>query len=106
MYHERVHQRLTQAFSLLGRPALYLQMGAYKRSFILRYIEEAAETYSLMRVGGARSGEISGFSFPLNGNYGVTLARMRNEARGILLGPVTVGGAAYHAYFGAMRDDQ
>ncbi len=66
-HHERVHQRLTQAFSLLGRPALYLKMGAYKRSFILRYIEEAAaETYALLKVGGARPGEIAGYRFPLN----------------------------------------
>jgi hypothetical protein len=105
LHHERVHQRLTQAFSLLGRPALYLKMGAYKRSFILRYIEEAAaETYALMKVGGARPGEIAGYRFPLNGNYGITLAQMRGEAKGILLGPVTVGGATYNAYFGIIHD--
>jgi hypothetical protein len=104
--HERVHQRLTQAFSLLGRPALYLKMGAYKRSLILRYIEEAAaETYALLKVGGAKPGEIAGYRFPLNGNHGVTLSQMRGEARGVLLGPVTVGSATYHASFGIMHDD-
>ncbi len=76
LHHERVHQRLTQAFSLLGHPGLYLKIGAYKRSFILRYLEEAAaETYGLMRAGGVRPGEIAGYRFPFNGNYAVTLTQ-------------------------------
>jgi len=105
VHHERVHQRLTQAFSLLGRPALYVRMGAYKRSFILRYIEEAAaETYALARLGGRLDGEVAGYRFPLSGNYGITLQKLGEEARGILLGPVTVGGAAYHAYYGLIDE--
>lgn len=107
VYHERVHQRLTQAFSLLGRPALYMKMGAYKRSYILRYIEEAAaEAYGIAKTGGLRPGELSGIQFPLNGNYGVTLVQMGGEAKGILLGPVTVGGASFQAYYGLIDDHQ
>ncbi|MBB4006406.1 hypothetical protein [Allorhizobium taibaishanense] len=105
VYHERVHQRLTQAFSLLGRPGLYMKMGAYKRSYILRYIEEAAaEAYGLARTGGPKTGELSAIQFPLNGNYGITVAKMGQEAKGVLLGPVTLGGAAYNAYYGAKND--
>ncbi|NSZ17490.1 hypothetical protein [Agrobacterium vitis] len=106
VYHERIHQRLTQAFSLLGRPGLYMKMGAYKRSYILRYIEEAAaEAYGLARTGGARPGELSAIQFPLNGNYGITVAKMGEEAKGVLLGPITVGGATYNAFYGAAHND-
>jgi hypothetical protein len=71
VYHERIHQRLTQAFSLFGRPSLYMKMGAYKRSYILRYLEEAAaEAYGLYRAGGVRPDELTALQFPLNGNYG------------------------------------
>ena len=105
VYHERVHQRLTQGFSLLGRPAIYIKMGAYKRSYILRYIEEAAaEAYRLRKIGGARPGELSAIEFPLNGNYGITLARMGEEAKGILLGPVTVANIALNATYGALDE--
>ena len=106
VYHERVHQRLTQAFSLLGQPGLYLKMGAYKRSYILRYIEEAAaEAYAFSRTGGPQAGELTAIQFPLNGNYGITVAKMGQEAKGVLLGPVTVGGATYNAFYGAMNND-
>ena len=107
VYHERVHQRLTQAFSLLGRPALYMRMGAYKRSYILRYIEEAcAETRGLAKVGGVQPGELTALQFPLNGNYGITVVKLRSEAKGILLGPVAVVGATYYAIFGQIHDDR
>lgn len=107
VHHERVHQRLTQGFSLLGRPALYMKMGAYKRSYILRYIKEAAaEAYGIAKTGGVRPGELTGMQFPLNNNYGITLAKMGHEAKGILLGPVVVGGATLNATFGMIRDDR
>lgn len=106
VYHERVHQRLTQAFSLLGRPGVYIKLGAYKRSFILRYIEEAAaEAYGLYKIGGARSRELTAIQFPLNGYYGITLAKMGHEAHGILLGPVVVGGSTFIAYYGLIDRD-
>jgi hypothetical protein len=101
----RIHQRLTQAFALLGNPGLYVRMGAYKRSFILRYVEEAcAEAYALAKVGGVNSGELTALQFPLNGNYGITVARMQSELKGVLLGPVVVGGATYHAAYGTIHD--
>lgn len=41
-YHESVHLWLNRTFSMFGRPALYMRAGAYKKSYILRYLEEAA----------------------------------------------------------------
>lgn len=106
VYHERVHQRLTQAFSLLGRPALYAKLGAYKRSYILRYIEEAAaEAYRLRKIGAPAAGELTALEFLLNGRYGITLTKMGQEAHGILLGPVTVGGATFVACYGLTGRD-
>ena len=105
VYHERFHQRLTQALSLLGRPAVYLRMGAYKRSYVLRYIEEAAaEAVRLHKIGGARPGELTALEFPLNGAYGITIAAIGIEIRGILLGPVIVSSAAFNAYFGLLDE--
>lgn len=101
VYHERFHQRLTQGLSLLGRPALYMRMSGYKRSFILRYIEEAAaETYQHHAMGGRVQGEVAGFKFACSPKYQISLVRLGQEASGILLGPVTVAGSTYTAYFG------
>lgn len=80
-------------------------MDAYKRSYILRYIEEAAaEAYGLRKVGGVQPGELTHIEFALNGNYGITVARVDEEAHGILLGPVVVGGATFNAYYGFLHD--
>lgn len=107
VYHERVHQRLTQAFSLLGRPASYMKLGAYKHSYILRYLEEAAaESYSLSKTGRVRPGELTGVQFPLNGNYGVTLTQIGQEARGLVLGPVVVGQSILWASYGIVHDQR
>ena len=108
VFHERIHQRLKQVFSLLGKPGLYVHMSAYKRSYILRYIEEAAaESYGAFKAGtNGRNALLEGMQFPLNGHYGVTIVQMGHEARGVLLGPVTVGGLIYHAYYGMIDDDR
>ncbi len=106
-YHERVHQRLNQGFSLLGRPALYLKLGAYKRSYTLRYLEEAAaEARALWKVGGPVHPEPVWYKFPYDKRYQITLALIGHEANGLLLGPVTVGGATYNAYFGLFHGDK
>lgn len=104
-YHERVHQRYNQGFSRLGRPALYLKLGSYKRSFILRYLEEAAaEARALWKVGGHVHPEPTWYEFPFDKRYQITLALIGHEVNGILLGPVTVGGAMYNAYFGSFDE--
>ena len=106
-HHETIHLRLNQAFSILGRPALYLKMGAYKRSYILRYIEEAAaETYALAKVKGRQPNEIAGYRFPLGQKYDITVAKMGEEANGILLGPVTVGGAVHQVFHGQAHEPE
>ena len=105
VYHERVHQRLTQGFSLLGRPALYTKLGAYKRLFLLRYIEEAAaEAYGKSEVGGHQAGDLTALEFPLRGPYGIGLEALKQEAKGILLGPVTVGATWYQVHYGLLRE--
>lgn len=54
-----------------------MKMGAYKRSYVLRYLEEtAAGAWRLHKIGGGRPGELSALDFPLNGNYGVTLSKL------------------------------
>lgn len=105
-YHESVHLWLNRTFSMFGRPALYMRNGAYKRSYILRYLEEAAaEGRSQLRVP-RREGEVAAYRFPFDATYDVTLRRMGGEARGILLGPVVVGGATYQAYYGPAHADR
>ena len=108
VYHERVHQRINQAFSLFGKPGQYIHLGAYKRSYIIRYIEEAAaDVYGRMRVEFGHDALLEGVRFPFNdGYYGVTLVKMGHEAKGVLLGPVTVGGTLFQAYYGLIEDDR
>jgi hypothetical protein len=99
-YHERVHQRLNQFFSLFGRPGLYLKMSAYKRSFLLRYLEEVlGEAYATLRVGRRVDEQPVWFKFPFDETYEITLVQLGHEAAGILLGPVVVGGATFQVYF-------
>lgn len=53
-----------------------------------------------------RDGEIVAYKFPFDQTYEVTLQQMGAEAAGILLGPVVVGGATYHAYYGLKHADR
>lgn len=38
--------------------------------------------------------------FPLGAKYEITVALLGTEVRGILLGPITVGGMVYNVYEG------
>lgn len=104
-HHEIVHLWLNRAFSALGRPAIYARMGAYKRSYILRYLEEAMAEAQSQRLVPRIEGEVAAYKFPLNPTYDITLRKMGAEAKGILLGPVTVGGATWQAWYGLASDD-
>ncbi len=105
-HHEVVHLWLNRAFSAFGRPALYGKVGAYKRSYLLRYLEEAvAEGRSQARVP-CRDEEVVAYKFPFDPKYEVTILQMGREASGILLGPVVVGGATWHAYYGYAHADR
>ena len=98
--HEVVHLWLNRAFTTLGRPAYYLRMGAYKRSYILRYLEEAMAEARSQHIIPRRENEVAFYRFPFDPTYQVTLARMGEELGGVVLGPVMVGGMTYQAMHG------
>ena len=103
VFHERVHQLLAPKIYVLREIRIYAQMSAYRRSYILRYLEEAmAETYAQFRVFGFdKEHLLSGIKFPIGHHYEITITALRGEARGVLLGPITVGGMIYNVYYGA-----
>ncbi|MGY5958652.1 Holin [Kosakonia sp. BK9b] len=105
IYHERVHQFIAAKFYLFRESRAYLHHCGYYKSYILRYLEETlAETIALLRANGVSSRYIlEGFRFPLGDNYQITYTALRHEAAGILLGPVTVGGAMYNVYYGVQQ---
>ncbi|HAV1239777.1 TPA: hypothetical protein JGU28_004564 [Salmonella enterica] len=105
IFHERVHQYLSPKFYLLREPLAYLRRSGYEKSYILRYIEEAfAETVALIRANGLSSKYIvDGLIFPLNNEYSISIFLLRQEATGILLGPITVGGMVYNVYSEATK---
>lgn len=95
--HERVHQLLTPKLQFLREVRVVLSQNGYFKSYILRYLEEAlAETVAQVGVNGFRHA-VEGITFPVKNGY-VTLAGMRTEAAGMLLGPVNVGGMVYRVY--------
>ena len=102
LLHERVHSILTPKLYILRNVRVQLRLGAYSRSHLMRYLEEAvAETVAQVGVRGFRNA-VSGLTFPVRNGY-VTLASMGTEATGILLGPITAGGMVYTAYYSATR---
>lgn len=65
---------------------------------IIKFLEEAiAEGVAQLTVHGVRSA-LKSVTFPVKNGY-VTLAELGAEARGILLGPINVGGMNFLAYF-------
>lgn len=105
IFHESIHQFLSPKFYLLREPLIFLKQSGYNKSYILRYIEEAfAETVALMRKNGLSSKSIvDGLRFPLNNNYELSIALLRLEAAGVLLGPITVSGMVYNVYYGVSK---
>lgn len=101
-FHELVHQILTPKLYILRGLRAHMRLSGYSRSYILRYLEEAlAETYAQLRISGF-SGKylLEGILFPIDNGYEVTIACMRHEAAGILLGPINVGGMLYNVFVG------
>ncbi len=100
LVHETVHQILTPKLNLLRGLRGFLRAQGYNRSYILRYLEEAlAETVAQMRVKGIiRANVIEGLRFPVANGY-VTVAKIGEEARGLLLGPVIVGGQVFNVWY-------
>ncbi len=55
--------------------------------------------YAQLRVRGvSRANIIKGAHFPVNYGY-VSFAQMGQEARGLLLGPINVGGSVYNVWY-------
>jgi hypothetical protein len=86
---------------------VYMKQSGYSKSFILRYLEEAlAETYGQLRAYGfGKEQLIKGLKFPLGTQYEITVTQLADEARGILIGPITVGGMIYNVYQGARCEE-
>jgi hypothetical protein len=101
-FHETIHRLLTprlQVFKSMRQSLAILKRNSYLQSYILRYLEEAlAETFAQVKGNGWHS-FFKGISFPFGENGYVTLASMGNEAKGILLGPISVGGMIFNVYF-------
>lgn len=102
VHHEQVHSFLAAKLYLLREPRIYMKMSAYKRSYILRYVEEAvAEVRSRAMTDGLGRGQlIEAIRFPLGNRYQLTVALLGHEAKGVLLGPAVVGGLTYNVYYG------
>ncbi len=110
-FHEEFHQWMApklQPFKWLRQTRAVLRANSYLKSYLLRYIEEAlAETTARLRTNGFNVQDIlEGFEFPLgDGKEGyVTVAKMKTEVRGILLGPVVVGGMWMNDYYSYKRN--
>ena len=73
-----------------------LGINSYKKSYILRYLEEAiAETVAQVAV---NKNFITGIKFPVKKGY-VTIVELAEEAAGILMGTVNIAGQACTAKF-------
>jgi len=107
--HERIHSFLTPKLYALRAFRVQFRANSYAKSELLRYLEEAlSETFAQACVDGA-SGIIRGITFPVRLGY-VRLSSMAPgkpsmaaELRGILLGPVIVGGMIYNASYSLQR---
>lgn len=105
--HELVHRFLTPKLQILPKIRQFravLKNQGYLRSNLLRYLEEAlAETVAQLTVNGLNwRNFIAGVKFPV-GEAGeacyVTNPAMIMEAKGILLGPINVGGIIFNVYY-------
>jgi hypothetical protein len=92
LFHELVHRYFSPRTGPLRQIRAELRIAAYRRSALLRYLEEAlAEGYAQLRVHGlARAFAV--YRFPLQGGY-VTVSQMASEGRAI--GTITLGGALF-----------
>ena len=49
---------------------------------------------------------LKGLKFPFGSNYEITVSALASEGKGILIGPITVGGMIYLVYFGVRTPDE
>ncbi len=92
--HEKVHQILSPKLKFLREFRADLNMTAYQKSSLCRYLEEAmAESYAQLRVNGIKALP-EGIKFPITNGY-VQLKSVITEAA---IGTVLVGGITYGVY--------
>ncbi|BBA35653.1 uncharacterized protein sS8_3716 [Methylocaldum marinum] len=92
LFHELVHRYFSPRTGPLRQIRAELNMSAYSRSALLRYLEEAlAEGYGQLRVHGLAQA-LGAYRFPLNAGY-MTISDLASE--GILIGRITLGGALF-----------
>lgn len=105
MTHERVHRILKPKLYFLREVRIYALRSAYKRSYILRYLEEVfAEGLSTAKhLGISREEFLRVKNFPLDRRYEITREDLRAEGKGVLLGPVVVSGATFNLYYGRIQ---
>ncbi len=100
--HEKVHAFLTPKLYPLRNLRITINWNGYAKSYLLRYLEEAlAETIAQIGTYGIKNA-IVGVKFPVREGY-VTLAEMRVEVNGILLGPVNAGGMIWFVYYNTLE---
>jgi hypothetical protein len=102
-FHESMHSFLTPRLQFLRELRIQLRDGAYQRSYILRYLEEAlAEAWGRFGTIGETPKAIR---FPVDRGY-VTVSKMIEEGVGAFQGPITVGGAIYRVFLANSDDDK
>jgi len=89
LLHELVHRYFSPRTGPLRKLRAELNISAYARSALLRYLEEAlAEGYSQLRVNGFAAG-LRALRFPLLGGY---VTASQTAAEGLAIGTISLGG--------------
>lgn len=92
LFHELVHRYFSPRIGPFRKLRAELNMSAYSRSALLRYLEEAlAEGYGQLKVYGLAQA-LGAIKFPLQGGY-VTVSQLASE--GMAIGTITLGGGVF-----------
>lgn len=93
LFHELVHRHFSPRIGPFRKLRAEINMSAYSRSALLRYLEEAlAEGYGQLRVHGLANA-LGAIKFPLRGGY-VIVSQLAFEGRAI--GTITLGGTLFN----------
>jgi hypothetical protein len=93
LFHELVHRYFSPRIGPFRKLRAEINMSAYSRSALLRYLEEAlAEGYGQLQVHGLANA-LGAVKFPLQGGY-VTVSQIATE--GLAIGTITLGGTLFH----------
>ncbi|WP_448812188.1 hypothetical protein [Agromyces bauzanensis] len=105
-FHEQVHSILSPKLMLFREFRASVGMTLYKKSYIMRGLEEAlAETVAQLRVNGIK-GLPTGLMFPIKNGY-LSVSTVGEAARlggEIVIGTLIVSGYTYTVYLIATRD--